>query len=158
MNISELRQLAEKFRREGDLQKAYHLLIPLEKTEVDNPFIHLEIGFTLDAMGKEEEAIHYYEKALSLGLPAEQRCVALLCLGSSLRNIGKLDDAKHILKTAMDEFPNHIGIHCFYALAQYHAGEHGQSVRTLINAILLLSPESVKPFTQSLQYYVNELK
>jgi tetratricopeptide (TPR) repeat protein len=158
MNISDLIQSAKKFRIEGDLQNAYDLLIPLEKTEADNPFVQLEIGLTLDAMGKEQDAISYYERALTLGLPAEQRCVALLCLGSSLRNVGQLEHSKHILKSAIDEFPNHIGIRCFYALAQYSAGEYGESVHTLINAILLLSPESVKPFARALQYYADELK
>ncbi|GMB08770.1 tetratricopeptide repeat protein [Thermolongibacillus altinsuensis] len=134
------------------------MLIPLEKTEADNPFVQLEIGLTLDSMGKEQDAIPYYERALSLGLPAEQRCITLLCLGSSLRNVRQLEHSKQILKSAIDEFPNHIGIRCFYALTQYSAGEYGESVHTLINAILLLSPESVKPFARVLQYYAEELK
>lgn len=158
MNVSDLIQTAEKSRLEGNLQHAYDLLIPLQKSEFNNSRVQLEIGLTLDAMNQEQGAIPYYKKALSLGLPPEQRAVALLCLGSSLRNVGQLEQSKHILKSAIDEFPNHIGLRCFYSLTQYNAGEPNESVRTLMHTILLLSPESVKPFARGLQYYANELK
>jgi hypothetical protein len=46
----------------------------------------------------------------------------------------------------------------FYALSQFSSGESKESVRTLINAILLLSPDTVKPFARGLQYYADELK
>lgn len=119
--------------------------------------LHLETGLTYDSMGKEAEAIPHYEKALSIGLPSEKRCVAMLCLGSSYRNVGKLDKSKHILEQAIQEFPEHMGLRCFYALAQYSAGESGQAVGTLLDAILHMSPDTVKPFSKGLTYYRKEL-
>lgn len=50
MNISNLIQSSKKFHIEDDLQSADDLLIPLEKTEADSPFVQLEIGLTLDAI------------------------------------------------------------------------------------------------------------
>ncbi|REE67684.1 tetratricopeptide repeat protein [Paenibacillus taihuensis] len=116
-----------------------------------------ELALTLDAMDKELEAIPHYEMALSAGLPPDKRASALLSLGSSLRNVGQFEQAKLVLKEAVHEFPDHIGIRCFYALAQYSGGEPAESVRTLVDAILVILPESVKPYAAGLHHYAQQI-
>jgi tetratricopeptide (TPR) repeat protein len=126
--------------------------------EKDNALVQFEMALTYDAMSREREAIPYYEHAISLGLPGELKSSALLCLGSSYRNIGQTEKAKDVLLTAIEEYPDHIGMRCFYALAQNSAGEVGDAARTLMDAILLISPESVKPFQKSLNSYREEFR
>lgn len=157
MNIEKIIQLAEESRLNGDTPSAYDLLLPF-MNERENSLLQLEIGLTLDAMSREVEAVPYYERALAIGLSPEKRRVALLCLGSSLRNIGEIDKSLQVLKDGMEEFPDHIGIRCFYALTQYSAGEQAKCVQTLMDAIIHLSPESVWPFAKGLAYYSGELR
>ncbi|QHT63238.1 tetratricopeptide repeat protein [Paenibacillus lycopersici] len=152
-----LREAAQR-RLAGDAQGALALLHPLEQTDGDHPFVPFEIGLTLDAMDLEAQAIPYYERAIALGLPHEQRCTALLGLGSSLRNAGLAEEAVTVLRDAAEQFPNHMGLRCFYALAQFDAGESAASVRTLMGAVLDLSPESVQPFAHGLRSYADRLE
>jgi tetratricopeptide (TPR) repeat protein len=158
MDIKEVLKSVEQYRLQDNFKDAYDLLAPLVVKESSNAFVHLEMGLTYDAMGKEVEAIPYYERALSIGLPFEERCVAMLCLGSSYRNVGDVEKARQILAKAIDEFPDHIGLRCFYSLAQFSAGEAGKAVGTLMDAILHISPETVKPFYKGLLHYRQELK
>ncbi|SFT13833.1 tetratricopeptide repeat protein [Paenibacillus sp. BC26] len=157
MNLPNLLQSAANLRLEGNLQAAYDALVPLTTTAADHPTIMLEMALTLDAMDREGEAIPYYEKALRHELNAEQRCTALLCLGSSLRNVGRIEHAKQILARAIAELPDHIGLRCFYALSQCSAGDKAGAIGTLMQAILQLCPDSVKPFAQGLRRYADEI-
>lgn len=158
LDLSRLLEDAEWRRLNGEMQSAYELLLPLISQSSDYPEVLLEIGLTLDAMSRESEAIPYYERALESGLSPERRAVALLCLGSSLRNVGQLEEAARLLGEAQHEFPEHMGIRCFHALAQFSAGQPAESVCTLLNGILQLAPASVTPFAQGLRHYSSELR
>jgi tetratricopeptide (TPR) repeat protein len=52
-----------------------------------------ERGGRHDSAGREDEAIPLYEQALAAGLSGELRARCLLQLGSSLRNVGRVDEA-----------------------------------------------------------------
>ncbi len=150
--------IAEQYRLQGDLESAFKLVSPLVDNEINNALVQFEMALIYDAMSQDDEAIPLYEKALSIGVPQEKRCELILCLGSSYRNVGKVDSAKRILKTAIEEFPNHIGLRCFYALALNSAGEKGLAARILMDAILNIQPESVKPYVKGLLHYRNEFE
>jgi tetratricopeptide (TPR) repeat protein len=64
-----------------------------------------ELANAYDYLGKEEEAIPLYEKAIQIGLTSEYEAYALLQLGSSLRNVGRVDDAIRILTDAEGRYP-----------------------------------------------------
>jgi tetratricopeptide (TPR) repeat protein len=157
LDIKGILKKIEQYRRQDNFDAAFELLDEIIAEEDSNAFIFLEMGLTYDASGKEAEAIPHYERAIALGLPSNERCVAMLCLGSSYRNVGDITKAKHILKKAIDEFPDHIGLRCFYSLAQVSAGEEKKAVGTLLDAVFHISPETVRPFLRGLQHYRREL-
>jgi catechol 2,3-dioxygenase-like lactoylglutathione lyase family enzyme len=91
-----------------------------------------ERGGEHDSAGREEEAIPPYEQALAAGLAGELRARCLLQLGSSLRNVGRLDEAVSLLQSARSEFPEFRPLRAFLALALHSAGRDREALRVLL--------------------------
>ena len=94
-----------------------------------------ELGGEHDSAGREAEAIPLYEQALAAGLSGEQRARCLLQLGSSLRNVGRFDDAVALLQDARREFPAFRPLRGFLALALHSAGRDRDALRELLEAL-----------------------
>jgi len=88
-----------------------------------------------DSAGREELAIPLYEQALAAGLAGELRARCLLQLGSSLRNVDRVDEAVALLQQARHEFPDFRPLRAFLALALHSAGRDGEALRELVEAI-----------------------
>jgi tetratricopeptide (TPR) repeat protein len=108
-----------------------------------------------DRAGREAEAIPEYEEALRLGLPDEVRRGALLGLGSSLRNVGRYDDAVSVLEEACARFPGDHALRAFRALAVASAGRCEQA---LGDALLLVAEQvELGGYERALRQYAEEL-
>jgi tetratricopeptide (TPR) repeat protein len=94
-----------------------------------------ERGGEHDSAGREEQAIPLYEQALAAGLAGELRARCLLQLGSSLRNVGRVDDAVALLQDARREFPEFRPLRAFLALALHSAGRDREALRELLETI-----------------------
>jgi len=92
------------------------------------------LGGEHDSAGREQEAIPLYEQALAAGL-GEERPRALLQLGSSLRNAGRIDEAVALLADARREFPDFRPLRAFLALALHSAGRTEEALAELLHAI-----------------------
>jgi tetratricopeptide (TPR) repeat protein len=92
------------------------------------------LGGEHDSAGREQEAIPLYERALAAGL-GEERPRALLQLGSSLRNAGRIDEAVALLEEARREYPDFRPLRAFLALALHSAGRAEEALAELLNAI-----------------------
>jgi tetratricopeptide (TPR) repeat protein len=108
-----------------------------------------------DRAGREAEAIPEYEEALRLGLPDDVRRRALLGLGSSLRNVGRFDDAVAVLDDACARFPDDHALRAFRALATASAGRCDEA----LGDVLLLVAEQVEVggYERALREYAEEL-
>jgi tetratricopeptide (TPR) repeat protein len=93
-----------------------------------------------DSRGEEAAAIPEYERALALGLAPEERCSALLGLGSSLRNVGRHEESVRVLRAAASEFPENAALRAFLALALHSHGEGRQAMVTLLDLVLRYAP------------------
>ena len=94
-----------------------------------------EQGGEHDSAGREEQAIPLYEQALAAGLAGELRARCLLQLGSSLRNVGRVDEAVTLLENARREFPEFRPLRAFLALALHSAGRDRDALRELLETI-----------------------
>ncbi|WP_162943610.1 tetratricopeptide repeat protein [Arthrobacter celericrescens] len=93
-----------------------------------------------DFLGRESEAIPLYERALELGLDDSRRPQACIQLASSLRNVGRPDEAIRLL----EGFPGG-GIvgdapDAFRALALFDAGLPGDALRVALAALAKTLP------------------
>src|SRR5258706_6759283 len=93
-----------------------------------------------DRRGEEAAAIHEYERSLALGLSPDERCSALLGLGSSLRNVGRYDESVKVLRAAVAEFPDHAALRAFFALALHSRGEGREAMVVLLDLALRYAP------------------
>ncbi len=108
-----------------------------------------------DSHGEGAAAIPEYERALALGLGADERCQALLGLGSSLRNVGRAEEAVRVLRAAVDEFPEHAAMRAFLALALHSLGDGRQAMVTLLDLVTRYAP--IGPYARSLGGYRDAL-
>jgi Flp pilus assembly protein TadD len=108
-----------------------------------------------DRAGREAEAIPEYEEALRLGLPDAVTPRALLGLGSSLRNVGRHDDAVAVLEDACARFPNDHALRAFRALAVASVGRCEEA----LGDVLLLVADQVEldGYDRALRFYAEEL-
>ncbi len=85
-------------------------------------------------------AIAAYERALTLGLPPDERYRALVGLGGALRGAGRHQEAVQVLRVAIDEFPEMAAPHAHLALALYANGDGRQAMVALLDIVLRYAP------------------
>jgi tetratricopeptide (TPR) repeat protein len=93
-------------------------------------------AISLDAAGREKQAIPLYRLALARGLANEDSHTALIGLGSSLRTLGRTSAAIATLRNARRLFPRDLVVIMFLALAHYDAGQRDLVIRQLGDALL----------------------
>lgn len=91
----------------------------------------LEQAFTYDREGLEEEAIPHYEQAIAAGLSGEDLEKALLGLGSSLRNVDRVEESVSVLEDACRRFPDHQALPVFLSFSLWSAGRPGEALALL---------------------------
>lgn len=94
-----------------------------------------ELAGMLDSQGFEHEAEREYERALALGLGAEQHARLAVQYGSTLRNTGRIDDAIAVLEAAPMHPSTGAAPRVFLALALHSAGRHDEAMRVVVEAI-----------------------
>ena len=68
--------------------------------------IQYQLAWTLDSMGRPDDALPCYEKAVALGLPPNELSGALIGLGSTLRVLGQLERSAEVLRLGQGQFPD----------------------------------------------------
>ena len=91
----------------------------------------LEQAVAYDREGYEAEAIPHYEQAIAAGLDDEQLQKAMLGLGSSLRNVDRIDESVSVLEDAVRRFPDHRSLPVFLAFSLWSAGRRGEALALL---------------------------
>jgi tetratricopeptide (TPR) repeat protein len=124
----------------------------------DDPRAQYEWASALDFAGREAEAASVYEHALALGLPPGYRARALLQLGSSLRNLGRHEEAVELLARARAEFPDDVALTGFHALALTSAGRADAAVRELLETLVdRVDTIELREYRAALRRYAREL-
>ena len=117
-------------------------------------------AYALDTAGREHEAIAFYDRAWALGGPADDRAAFLLGYGSTLRNVGRLDESLDILRRADAERPGDPATRCFESLTLHSLGRHAEALATMIEVALALkagSPSLLR-YARALAWYRDELR
>ena len=91
----------------------------------------LEQAFAYDREGLEAEAIPHYERAIAAGLDDEQLVKAMLGLGSSLRNVDRIDESVAVLEDAVARFPDDQSLPVFLSFSLWSA-ERGNEALALL--------------------------
>ena len=117
-----------------------------------------EYAGALDFAGREAEAAPVYEQAFSAGLDGDGLRRGLIQYGSTLRNLGRFDEAVQIMRRADEQFPGHDSIAAFLALALTSAGQCQEAVaRLIILALDRIGGEDLGNYEWALRNYAAEL-
>ncbi len=158
---------ASALRASGDPEAARPLLIALAAEFPDDANAQYQAGWVHDRLGLEHAALPYYQRALQLqaDLSEEDRRGLHLALGSTLRNVGQIDESLAVLRSSVAAHPDDLALPCFVALSQHSAGQHAEALATLLDIALRLAaatpdaPASAPllRYTRALRSYEQEL-
>jgi tetratricopeptide (TPR) repeat protein len=111
-----------------------------------------------DRAGLERDAVRYYERVLELGVPGHAKRRFYVGYGSTLRNVGRADDAVAILGQALVDEPNYPPYSAFLSLALLSAGHPRAAVAAMLGCALDVAvPGVFDGFERALGAYHGEL-
>ena len=104
-----------------------------------DPRVLYEVGGAYDTAGEETTALGFYERAMTEGLDGDVRRQCCLQYGSTLRNLGRLDESVTVFAQARREFPDSVALGAFEALSLHAAGQ----INTALGSLLALLADHV---------------
>ncbi|MEF2278712.1 tetratricopeptide repeat protein [Deinococcus sp. YIM 134068] len=114
-----------------------------------------ERGAAHDSTGSPDQAVPLYEAALTVGLTGERRRRAVIQLASSLRNLGRPQEAVTLLtaEAQMPSDPLDGAVATFLALALADLGREREAVAVALTALAPLLPR----YNRSVARYARQL-
>lgn len=133
---------ATSMMKEGKIREALRLLLTSLEGNQNSARLNFYIAVCYDAMSREKRAVPYYERALNLGLPDDNKHDAILGLGSTLRITGDYERSIEVLTDGLEKFPESTYMRLFRSLALFDAGRGEASVYDLFEIVRekLLNP------------------
>ena len=121
-------------------------------------FAQIAAAYACDREGAEHDAIRYYDRAWRLGVPAAERRHFVVGYGSTLRNVGRADEAVAILGEEAAADPEYPAIRAFLALALMSAGHPREAMATMLGVTLDVAPGgALDGYERALGAYYQEL-
>lgn len=119
-------------RNREDMQPTIDALIPIYNEHPENPRVLYELGGTYDTLGDEATALGFYEQAMERGLAGDVRRRCYLQYGSTLRNLGRIDESLRAFARARAEFPESVALGAFEALTFHADGRPNTALASLL--------------------------
>ncbi|EAC8501292.1 TPA: tetratricopeptide repeat protein [Listeria monocytogenes] len=142
----------------GDYETARKQALTELENSPESAELHYFAAWAHDALGKEDAAIPFYEKALQLGLPADSRKEAYIGLGSTYRITGQPEKASLLFETALQEFPDNNALRTFSVMAKYNQGLEKEALQeTLMLLIETTNDENILSYKKAIQFYAQDL-
>lgn len=122
-------------RAHGQAGEIFPRLQQLDAKHPNVAEINYQLAWTCDVLGRAQEAIPYYEKAVALGLPPNEHSGALIGLGSTLRAVGQLARSSEVLRSGKAQFPDNPEFDVFLALTLHASGKHADALRLALDTL-----------------------
>ncbi len=101
----------------------------------------IQAAYAHDKEGREREAIVHYDRAWQLGVPADKRRGFIVGYGSTLRNVGRAEEAVALLAEAHATDPDYPAFTAFLALALMSSGHPRAALATMLGCALDAVPK-----------------
>ncbi|HSF99442.1 MAG TPA: tetratricopeptide repeat protein [Ornithinibacter sp.] len=141
-----------------DPEERIRLAGELSDTHPGDARIVFEFAGTHDAAGHEDLAVPLYAQALEAGLREPHRHRAQIQLASSLRTLGRVDEAVAVIDDVAARHPESLGVAAFRALVHHDAGHPTKALADLLAAVVAASTDpDVVRYRRTLTAAVTEL-
>lgn len=131
--IEEFWRTVDLTDREGSLAAMRELVA---QRPDDDAAAHYELGGIHDSLGLEAEAQVEYDRARSLGLTGSRLARLNIQQGSTLRNLGRVEEAIAMLEASPEDPAVGDARAFFLALALHSAGRTDQALQTALRALV----------------------
>ncbi len=149
---------AIRLRTEGDKETSREILLQLVSEDPSSPDFLYQCAWTHDAMGFEQAAASFYERAIQCGLKGDDLAGAYLGLGSTLRGLGRYEGAQNILEKAVAQFPSKNSLRVFLAMALYNNGHAKEAVGSLLTVLAETTSDiEISHFKRAILFYAKDL-
>lgn len=149
---------AIQLRKDNKPEQALTFLAELLESSPENPTFNYQMAWTCDFMGKEREAVPFYEKAIAHGLSGDDRKGAMLGLGSTYRCLGEYQKSLKVFDQAVIEFSDDRSLKVFRALTLHNLGKSEEAVGQLLVQLLdTTEDKSIKSYDKALRFYSDKL-
>lgn len=122
-------------RDRAHMQPTVEAFLAVLAEHPDEPEVLYEVGGAYDTAGEELTAAGYYERAMSAGLGGDALRRCLLQYGSTLRNLGRLDDSLAVLERARAQFPESDSLKVWHATSLHEAGRHDAAFAIMLELV-----------------------
>ncbi len=146
----------------NEVRQAEAILRERDAAHPDDALVQFLIASAFDASDREADAMVHYRRAFKIGvdtLPPERRPELYLQAGSTLRNLGQLDEARDLLTEGVSVFPEFRALEAFLALVEVSAGNDSGAVNHLL-ALLTRDDEgdeSLRHYRRALTWYAQQI-
>ena len=151
-------EIAIQLRKAGKLHDSNDLLLKNYPNDPENAYLNYQIAWSFDVLGKESQAVPYYERAIQLGLAESDLEEAYLGLGSTYRALGNYQKAEQVLREAQDKFPINNALKVFYAMVLFNLKEYNSSNKILLELLAeTSSDQKIKDYHEAIVFYADKI-
>jgi tetratricopeptide (TPR) repeat protein len=149
---------AMRLRESGRQEEARQLLLELHTEFPEDPQVNYQCAWIHDLLGREREAIPFYEKAVQTGLSGADLKGALLGLGSTYRCIGDYQKSIETFQQALVLFPDCHEFKVFLGMVYYNIEEYAKAMELLLNSLAdTSSDEGIQRYRRAIRFYSDKL-
>ncbi len=117
----------------------------------------LRAAYACDNQARESEAVAFYDAAWKLGLdlPASEKHGFMIGYGSTLKNVGRLEESERVLRQLREEAPSSGAARVFLALTLHAGGHLNAAIVELLDLALAQKDrdETLKRYERSISFY-----
>jgi tetratricopeptide (TPR) repeat protein len=147
-----------RLRKEGRAEEARAILLELVAEKPDDPQVQYQCAWIHDSLGREREAVPFYERAIAGGLSGRDLEGALVGLGSTYRSLGEYGRAVETLREGVARFPESRAMEVFLAMALYNVGEHREATESLLRILAETSADrGISAYKEAILFYAGRL-
>ena len=145
-------------RKEGRAEEARAILLELASERPDDPQVQYQCAWVHDSLGREREAVPFYERAIAGGLSGRDLEGAFVGLGTTYRSLGEYRRAVEALREGVARFPENRAMEVFLAMAPYNVGEHREATGSLLRTLAETSANGeTSAYKEAILFYAGRL-
>jgi len=147
---------ALSLREEGKEEEAIQILHQMAKSLPDYPDVRYHLAWGLQSLGREEEALEQYKKALELGLEGEKRKETLLGLALKALTAENYPEAGPWLDQTRQDCGEDYDLLLFEGLLHLKEGKSKQGMEEIMRVVLeTTNSKSVLKYESVIRYLLN---